>query len=269
MVVNSPDDELVNIYLEHLLLLTLFYHVERGLQYRGEITTFVHLNKELSDLELSETEWTSVQLVASWLEQFHKATAEMSTTKKPMLSHTHAIFHGLQAALHEALARLPENTDLEIRDGLINAHTKLGTYYYQFDQSPFYLWASCGLKFSSFQISYYMLTSATVLDPRISYDGLVEDFADELQLLQDLNHAKQKLYNYYNSHYAHLDVPETLSQQTNATASTSNHGSAHSLSFTARYQCRGQVLHQLDEYFKLSREPDFDNCDPLDWWRTY
>ena len=130
VVINSPDDELVNIYLEHLLLLTLFYHVERGLQYHGEITTFVHLNKELSDLELSETEWTSVQLVASWLKQFHKATAEMSTTKKPMLSHTHAIFCGLQAALHEALARLPENTDLEIRDGLINAHTKFGTYYY-------------------------------------------------------------------------------------------------------------------------------------------
>ena len=108
----------------------------------------------------------------------------------------------------------------------------------------------------------------TVLDPRISYDGLLDDFTEEPQLLKDLNDAKQKLYDYYNTEYAQIDAPDTSLQQTNAATSSSKLGSQTS-SFTARYQRHRQTLHQLDEYFKLSREPDFDNCDPLEWWRAY
>ena len=133
----------MDFYFKYSLLLTFCLLIERALQYSQEINTFVRLNRDLSDLELSDNEWMSVKLVANWLEQFHKATVEMSTTKRSMLSHTHAIFRGLQATLHDALVELPANIDPEIKDGLINTHTKLGTYYYWFDQSPFYLWASC------------------------------------------------------------------------------------------------------------------------------
>lgn len=119
-------------------------HTERALQYEAEINTFVALraNKDLRDLELSEDEWASIRLVACWLEQFRKATTQMSATHRPMLSHTHAIFRGLQEHLRESLRKIPSGIDPCIRNGLVAAHQKLSEYYYRFDQSPFYIWAA-------------------------------------------------------------------------------------------------------------------------------
>ncbi|KAF8460450.1 hypothetical protein DFH94DRAFT_618290, partial [Russula ochroleuca] len=62
------------------------------LDYRDTIDSFVSRNKELHSLELSDDDWESIKLVASWLKSFRSATVEMSTTKIPMLSTTHAIF---------------------------------------------------------------------------------------------------------------------------------------------------------------------------------
>lgn len=114
------------------------------MQYEAEINTFVTLrtNKDLRDLELSEDEWSSIRLVASWLEKFRDATTQMSATHQPMLSHTHAIFRGLQEHLRGSLQTLPSGIDLCIRNGLVAAHEKLSEYYYRFDQSPFYIWAA-------------------------------------------------------------------------------------------------------------------------------
>jgi hypothetical protein len=57
-------------------------HIGHTLQYEAEINTFVTLqaNKDLHDLKLSEDEWSSIQLVTSWLEMFHDATTQMSAT---------------------------------------------------------------------------------------------------------------------------------------------------------------------------------------------
>ncbi len=120
------------------------FHIGRTLQYEAEINTFVtlHANKDLCDLELSEDKWSSIQLVASWLEMFRDATTQMSATHQPMLSHTYAIFRGLQEHLCTSLQKLPSGIDPCIRDGLVAAHQKLSEYYYRFDQSPFYIWAA-------------------------------------------------------------------------------------------------------------------------------
>lgn len=114
------------------------------MQYEAEINTFVTLraNRDLRDLELSEDEWSSIRLVASWLEKFRDATTQMSATHQPMLSYTHAIFRGLQEHLRESLRDLPAGLDPCIRNGLVAAHQKLSEYYYRFDQSPFYIWAA-------------------------------------------------------------------------------------------------------------------------------
>lgn len=114
------------------------------MQYEAEINSFVTLraNKDLRDLELSEDEWSSIRLVATWLEKFRDATTQMSATHQPMLSHTHAIFRGLQEHLRGSLHTLPSGIDPFIRNGLVAAHQKLSEYYYRFDQSPFYVWAA-------------------------------------------------------------------------------------------------------------------------------
>jgi hypothetical protein len=67
----------------------------------------------------------------------------MSTTKVPMLSTTHAIFRGLQEDIKEILRNLPTSVSPGIKQGLIDAHTKLSDYYHKYDESPFYTWAAC------------------------------------------------------------------------------------------------------------------------------
>ena len=60
-----------------------------------------------------------------------------------MLSTTHAIFRGLQDEIKEILRNIPESVSPNIKQGLIDAHTKLSDYYYKYDESPFYTWAAC------------------------------------------------------------------------------------------------------------------------------
>ncbi|KAJ7507999.1 hypothetical protein B0H11DRAFT_2217997 [Mycena galericulata] len=91
----------------------------------------------------------SIILVTGWLKSFRTATTLMSTTKRPMLSYTHAIFRGLQEDLRVSLNELPFSTPSVLRNGLLDAHRKLSDYYYKSDDSHFYTWAA-------------------LLDPRIS-----------------------------------------------------------------------------------------------------
>jgi len=114
----------------------------RALDYRDTIDSFVSRNKDLHALELSNTDWESISLVASWLKSFRSATTEMSATKVPMLSTTHAIFRGLQDDIKNILRDLPNSVSPNIKVGLTDAHRKLSDYYYQFDASPFYTWAA-------------------------------------------------------------------------------------------------------------------------------
>ena len=114
----------------------------RALEYCETINAFVSRNKDLHALELSKTDWESINLVASWLKSFQSATTEMSAIKILMLSTTHVIFRGLQDDIKNILRGLPSMVSPKIKLGLTDAHRKLSDYYYQFDTSPFYTWAA-------------------------------------------------------------------------------------------------------------------------------
>src|SRR5260370_33951689 len=126
-----------------LLWISDLWDVGHVLDYRRTIDSFISQNKDLHILELSDANWDSIKLVASWLKSFCSATTEMSTTKLPMLSTTHAIFRGLQDDIKDILHSLPNSVSSKIKLGLTDTHCKLSDYYYQFDASPFYTWAAC------------------------------------------------------------------------------------------------------------------------------
>ena len=119
-----------------------------------------------------------------------------------------------------------------------------------------------GLLVCEFPATYHCISEFNhpVLNPQISYDGLKEDFeeSNDLQLLSNLNKAKQELFKFYEEHYAHHSSQDnTLQQSTTATPSGAGSSIPATSSFTARYQCWGpQILNQLEDYFRLSREPD-------------
>jgi hypothetical protein len=114
----------------------------RALDYRTVLDDFVAKNRELRKYELLDEDWEAIALVAQWLKAFRSATTQMSTTKRPMLSSTHAIFRGLQDSITESLRSLPNNTPPLLRRALLNVHRKLSDYYGKSDESPYYTWAS-------------------------------------------------------------------------------------------------------------------------------
>jgi hypothetical protein len=131
---------LVPHYCYHSLLI---HNIGRALQFQEDIDDFVGRHCDLRSLELSEDKWVAITQVADWLMAFRSATTQMSTSKTPMLSTTHAIFRGLQEHIQQIYHDLPMSTPLKIKASLLDAHKKLSDYYYKFDQSPFYTWAAC------------------------------------------------------------------------------------------------------------------------------
>jgi hypothetical protein len=131
----------------------------RALDYRDTIDAYVSRNKDLHAFELSNADWESIKLMASWLKSFRLATTEMSATKVPMLSTTHAIFRGLQEDIKNILRDLPNSVSPKIKLGLVDAHRKLSDYYYRYDESPFYTWAAC--KWSVVKANHFLMTSTS------------------------------------------------------------------------------------------------------------
>jgi hypothetical protein len=122
------------MYLSHIVL-------GRALQHREAINTCIYRHEDLIPYHLTEEDWRAIETVTRWLKSFRSATTQMSATKTPMLSSTHAIFRGLQAEIRDILCE-EQGLSPQLIQGLSNAHLKLSEYYYKFDESPFYLWAS-------------------------------------------------------------------------------------------------------------------------------
>ena len=107
-----------------------------------------------------------------------------------------------------------------------------------------------------------------VLDPRISYEGIKEDYESDPELLEHLESSKLRLHTYFLQNYAGAHSANSGSQD-HELSQTSDTGKRASVkvSFTSRYQKKDRlVVNELEEYFKLARE-DFDTCNPLEWWR--
>jgi len=115
----------------------------------------------------------------AWLQSFREATTQMSTTKQSMLSTTHAVFRGLQDDIKNILKDLPDDVDPTLKNGLVEAHRKLSDYFLKFDKSDYYHWAA--RKFFCLHYQLYLKYPA-VLDPRISYTMLLEDYKDDPDL---------------------------------------------------------------------------------------
>lgn len=111
----------------------------RAIRYQNPTNDFVGKSRELRYLELDDADWDSIKLVIGWLKLFAAATTTMSATKRPMLSHTHAIFFGLQEDLRTSIRELPTSTPSSLRNGLVRVHEKLSDYYYKTDASPLYM----------------------------------------------------------------------------------------------------------------------------------
>jgi hypothetical protein len=208
-------------------------------------------NKDLHAYELSEADWTLIDLVSSWLKSFRSATMQMSTTKVPMVTTTHAIFWGLQEDIKGILHSLPATVYFYIKHGLIDAHTKLSDYYHKYDESPFYTWAAC---MWFIWLLHGSTDSVLVLDPHISYEGMKLDYAGDESLAEYLESSKTNLYNCYETHYT--GKHSAPSQMTDPVPGPSVNPLAppHSpqKDFTSRFQQKAKAaINELDKFFNL------------------
>jgi hypothetical protein len=141
-LVFNPSDASYDYLSSYCIILSILYSSGRAIDHRKIIDDFVGRHRDLRPLDLSDSDWEAIILVTGWLKSFRTATTSMSTTKRPMLSFTHAIFRGLQEDLRTSLKQLPFSTPSVLRNGLLEAHRKLSDYYYKMDQSPYYTWAA-------------------------------------------------------------------------------------------------------------------------------
>lgn len=182
-----------------------------------------------------------------------------------MLSTIHASFRGLQEHVAEALRKLPDSAPPQLRKGLLESHAKLSEYYGKTDSSPYYVWAARESCCCNSIICLLILIQ--VLDPRIMYEGLEDDWEHDSTMLDDLKKGKEKLEQFYARHYApSLAPPRNRQAEARASRVTGTDcPSPEKVNLTARYKKDRVPVNELEEYFKLSAE-DFDTCKPLEWW---
>jgi hypothetical protein len=113
------------------------------------------------------------------------------------------------------------------------------------------------------------ITFHLVLDPRINYKKLQEDYEEHEDLLHSLEMSVLDLRGYYNSYYRDYPSLRTPAEPIRPTqvASSSRNRSALKVNFTARYSSKEVVdRNELEEYFKVDREDNWELCNPLEWW---
>jgi hypothetical protein len=131
------------------------------------------------------------------------------------------------------------------------------------------------IKLASSDISFVDIIYL-VLDPRISYAGLKEDFKDDLDLSVHLETAKEDLAIYFKENYLSSQASEPHPIPLSSTASISSIASTASRAttatlpspqknFTARFQRKRAARDELLEFWNLQQE-EFEICDPLQWW---
>lgn len=125
-----------------------------------------------------------------------------------------------------------------------------------------------------------ILINILVLDPRISYDGLKDEFSGDtadIALLDQLETAKLNLRSHFNAKYytpPHTNMPHSVLSSTPSSSMLSvtsdssssvlhSHGSPQK-NFMARFQRKRAPIDELSEFWSLSQE-DF-HCDPVQWW---
>jgi hypothetical protein len=73
-----------------------------------------------------------------------------------------------------------------------------------------------------------------VLDPHISYEGLKADYAQDADLLADLEKAKSMLHMFYHDNYS--SFTSSTDKNPSTTVLVMQSGSPQKVDFTARYK---------------------------------
>jgi hypothetical protein len=102
----------------------------------------------------------------------------------------------------------------------------------------------------------------TVLDPRISYQSLLDDCEGDTLLRTHLEESKAKLEAHYRADYAKpISTPVTAQSSTSSISARS----PQKVDFTSRYNKRTRLnIDEIDEFFKLP--PESFAVDPIQWW---
>jgi hypothetical protein len=110
------------------------------------------------------------------------------------------------------------------------------------------------------------LTHTLVLNPRISYEGIRDDYSKTPDLLQYLEKSMTNLCKHFTLKCASARSTGTQRAFTERPHASSSIEDLSMVSFISRYK-RGDNSDrdELAEYFKLLRE-DWDSCNPLQWW---
>ena len=114
-----------------------------------------------------------------------------------------------------------------------------------------------------------------VLDPRISYDALKEEFNNDSTMLNQLEDSKAKLRAHFNAKYmsslmssgslSSTPSSSMLSVTSDSTHTTSQTNSSPQKNYTAKFQRKCAAVDELSEFWNLKQE-DFEKCNPVQWW---
>ena len=107
-------------------------------------------------------------------------------------------------------------------------------------------------------------TLHAVLDPWISYKGLLTDCENDSSMWWHLEHSRDQLRAHYCANYLRDSSLDTGS--TSSMPSIAPGGSPQKVDFTAQYRkWVWAYIDELKEFFKLPQE-NFDSCDHIKWW---
>jgi hypothetical protein len=99
-----------------------------------------------------------------------------------------------------------------------------------------------------------------VLDPHISYEGLLSNCADNLTMQCHVECVRDQLCQYYLDNYAKKESVPVIQPTITETSS----GSPQKVN--SQYKKHPSAMKdKLEEFYKLPQE-DFDTCDPIQWW---
>ena len=115
----------------------------------------------------------------------------------------------------------------------------------------------------------HFLYKIAVLDPRISYLGLLDDCEGDTLLCTYLEESKVKLEAHYRAGYAKPLIsasgPPLTAQSLTSSISSTSARSPQKVDFTSRYSKRMHLnVDEIDEFFKLP--PKSFAVDPIHWW---
>ena len=231
-----------------------------ALQYEAKINNFItlHTNQNLCDLKLLEDKWSSIRLISGWLGKFCDATTQMSTICQPMSSHIHATVSFI-------VFRNIFVNHFELYHLALICTFRMAFLLHIISQAITIISLTNPLSISGLHICLYhfwlcLAYIPAVFNPRITYEGLKLNFANDPVLLADLNKSKLHLYEYYNKYYAISPVPfKDISNVHPKPSGTS------ALDFTACYKLIiPDSINELEEYLKI-KQKDFKKCDLLRW----